>query len=130
MLQALIARLEVPQVTVISEVSGPSFEPQPTKTLPSTWILYGIPYDYVPQVERAPDVIQQPQQVVHLSLFVEAHTIVHIVAPPTIHARAIQHLKDHYQIYHTAESSIGDDDVRNEEIRGMKESYHILEKRM
>lgn len=61
MLQALTARLEAPQVTVISEISGPSFEPQPVRSVPFTWPPYRLPYDYVPRVEGDPDIVQSTQ---------------------------------------------------------------------
>lgn len=60
-LQALTSRLETSQVTVISEISGPSFEPQHARSVPSTWPSSGLPFDFVPRVEGVLEIGQSIQ---------------------------------------------------------------------
>lgn len=69
------------------------------------------------------------QQAAPLLVYTDAHSIIHIVAPPTSYTRSVPHFDDQYQIYHNAESSIGDDEVRYEDFKEMKEGFQTLEKR-
>lgn len=52
MLQVIRAKLDT-QETAISEVSGPTLEPQPARTLPTTWPPYGLLPGFTPSFEGA-----------------------------------------------------------------------------
>lgn len=119
MLRALTTKLETPQVTVISKISGPSFEPKPSRIMSTTWSLFGIPPCYSPPFEEAPSVVHSTQHVVPLLLFTKEHPVIHTVATTIMHARVPLQFEDYHQMYHISESTIGDN-KRNKEIKGVK----------
>ena len=48
-LQVIKAKLDT-QTTVVSEITGPTIEPQPTRTVPTTWPVFGLPPGFTPPV--------------------------------------------------------------------------------
>lgn len=53
--------------------------------------------------------------------------MVHTVAPLIVHIHVQPHFEDQHHIYHAPES-YDEEEKRHEDINGMKESLHILEK--
>lgn len=128
MLQVIKAKSDT-QVTVVSEVSGPTFEPKPTRIMTTTWPPYGLPLGFTSSFKGAPGVMQSTQQMVPLAFAIEAHPVVHTVAPPIVHTHVQSYFEDHHQIFHAPKSSDKEDE-RHGDIKGIKESYQILEKRL
>ncbi|XP_050908561.1 white-opaque regulator 2 [Lathyrus oleraceus] len=89
-LQVIKAKLDT-QTTVVSEINGPTIEPQPARTVPTTWPVYGLPPGFTPPTEGAPGFFEDQQHAPDFS---------------------------------------DEDDERHEDIRGMKENFQILEKRL
>lgn len=85
MFQFLKAKMDPPQVTVISEIFGPTFEPQPTRIVSSMWPPYGLPPNYSPPFKETSGVVQSTQHVLHLPLFTEALPIIHTTAYHVVH---------------------------------------------
>lgn len=69
------------------------------------------------------------QQMIPLPIATEDHHVVRTVAPPIIHAHVQPYFEDQYKIYHAHEYS-NEDDERYDDIKGIKENYHVLEKRL
>lgn len=63
---------------------------------------------------------------VPLPLFIEAHTIIHIVAQPIIQLTVQPHLDNPHHAYHADEFPCEEDE--RDEIKGMKERFQVLEK--
>ncbi|XP_050915798.1 uncharacterized protein LOC127130883 [Lathyrus oleraceus] len=124
-LQVIRAKLDT-QTTVVSEVTGPTIEPQPARTVPTTWPAYGLPPGFTPPVEGAPGFVQSTQQTVPLPAINETHTVVHTFAPPLVRA----HVQPYFEDQQHAPEFSNEDDERQEDIRGMKENFQILEKRL
>lgn len=61
MLQVIRAKLDT-QAAVISEIFGTTLEPQPSRMVPTTWPIFGLSPGFIPQVERAPGIVQSTQQ--------------------------------------------------------------------
>lgn len=59
-LQVIKAKLDT-QIMVVSEVTGPTIEPQPIRTLHTTWLIFGLPPGFTPLVEGAPGFVQSTQ---------------------------------------------------------------------
>jgi hypothetical protein len=57
-LQVIRAKLDT-QATVVSEIVGPSIEPQPERTVPTPWPVYCLPPGFTPPFEGAPGVRPQ-----------------------------------------------------------------------
>lgn len=93
MLQFIRAKMDT-QITVVSEITGPTLEPQPTRIVPSTLPPIGLPYSFTPHPEVVPGVVQSTQQTVPLPLSTEAHPMVHTFAPSVIHTRVQPYFKD------------------------------------
>ena len=79
-LQVIKAKLDT-QTTVVSEITGPTIEPQPTRTMPTTWPVFGLPPDFKPSFEGTPGIVQSTQQTIHLPTNNEAHHVVHTFTP-------------------------------------------------
>lgn len=79
------AKMDPHQVTVILETSGPTFESQPIRTVPSMWPSYGLPPDYSPPFEETHGVMQSTQYVISLLLFTEAHPVIHTATQLVVH---------------------------------------------
>ncbi|XP_050916569.1 uncharacterized protein LOC127131696 [Lathyrus oleraceus] len=124
-LQVIKAKLDT-QTTVVSEITGPTIEPQLARTMPTTWPVFGLPSDFTPPVKGAPGMLQSTQQTVPLPTIDEAHPVVHTFAPPLVHA----HVQPYFEDQQHAPYFSDEDDERNEDIRGMKENFQILEKRL
>ncbi|XP_050916061.1 uncharacterized protein LOC127131169 [Lathyrus oleraceus] len=124
-LQVVKAKLDT-QTTVVSEITGPTIEPQLARTVPTTWPVYGLPPSFTPPVEGAPGFVQSTQQMVPLSTINETHPTVHTLAPPHVHA----HVQPSFEDQQHAQNFSDEDDERHEDIRGMKENFQILEKRL
>ncbi|XP_050908339.1 uncharacterized protein LOC127121962 [Lathyrus oleraceus] len=124
-LQVIKAKLDT-QTTVVSEITGPTIEPQPARTVPTTWLAYGLPPDFSPPVEGAPSFVQSTQQMVPLPTIHETHPVAHTFASPLVHA----HMQPYFEDQQHAPEFSYEDDERNEDIRGMKENFQILEKRL
>ncbi|XP_050897174.1 uncharacterized protein LOC127103990 [Lathyrus oleraceus] len=124
-LQVIKAKLET-QTTIVLEVTGPTVEPQPARTMPTTWLIFGLPPSFTPLVEGSPSIVQSTQQTVPLPTTNEAHPVVHTFAPPYVHARVQPYFEDQQ---HAPDFSDEDDEM-HEDIRGMKENFQILEKRL
>lgn len=82
MLQVLTAKIDPPRLMVILEISGASFDPQPSRIVPSTRPPFGFPPNYSPPHEETSDIVQTTQHVVPLPLITEAQPIIHTVAQP------------------------------------------------
>lgn len=54
---------------------------------------------------------------VPLHFTIEAHHVVHTVAPPTVHTHEKPHFEDHHQIYHAPEF-YDEEDERHEDLKG------------
>lgn len=52
MLQVIKAKMDPSQVIVISEISGPTFVPQPARIMPSTWSPCGLPPNCSPSFKE------------------------------------------------------------------------------
>lgn len=65
---------------------------------------------------------------VSLPLVTEAHPIAHTFAPPFVHTITSPQFENPCHVYHAPESLYEEDEI-HEEIKGMKESYQVLEKR-
>ncbi|XP_050877821.1 uncharacterized protein LOC127081623 [Lathyrus oleraceus] len=124
-LQVIGAKMDT-QTTVISEIVGPTLEPQPVRTVPSTLFPFGLPYGFTPQPEVVPGVMKSTQQTVPLPLTTEAHPMVHTFASPTVHTRVQPYFEDQQ---HAPEIS-NEEEERHEDIKGTKENFQILEKRL
>ena len=124
-LQVIKAKLDT-QTTVVSEITGPTIEPQPARTVPTTWPVFGLPPDFTPLVEGAPGFVQSTQQTIPLPTINEAHPVVHTFAPPLIHA----HVQPYFEDQQHAPDFYYKDDERHEDMIGMKENFQILVKRL
>lgn len=125
MLQVTRAKMDI-QTTVILEIVGPTLEPQPVRTIPSTFPPFGLPYSFTPQPEVVPGIIQSTQQTVPLPLTIEAHPMVHTFASPTVHTCVQLYFEDQQ---HAPEMSDKEEE-RHENIKGNKDNFQILEKRL
>ncbi|XP_050875853.1 uncharacterized protein LOC127079510 [Lathyrus oleraceus] len=124
-LQVIKAKLDT-QTKVVSEIIGSMIEPQPLRTMPTTWQVFGLPPCITPPVEVSPGIVQSTQQTIPLPTINEAHPVVHTVAPPLVHA----HVRPYFKDQQHAVDFLDEDDERHEDIRGMKENSQILEKRL
>ncbi|XP_050875374.1 uncharacterized protein LOC127079000 [Lathyrus oleraceus] len=124
-LQVIRAKLDT-QTTVVSEIVGPTIEPQPARTVPTTWPAYGLPPSFTPPVEGAPGFAQSTQQTAPLPTINENHPVVHTFAPPLVRA----HVQPYFEDQQHAPDFSDEDDERKEDIIGMKENFQILEKRL
>ncbi|XP_050877297.1 uncharacterized protein LOC127081051, partial [Lathyrus oleraceus] len=73
-LQVIRAKLDT-QTTVVSEIAGPSIEPQPARAVPTTWPTYGLPPGFTPTVEGAPGFAPPAQQTAPLPTINENHPV-------------------------------------------------------
>ncbi|XP_050899859.1 uncharacterized protein LOC127106598 [Lathyrus oleraceus] len=80
-LQVIREKLDT-QTTIVSEIAGPSIEPQPARTVPTTWPAYGLPPGFTSPVEGAPGFAQSTQQMAPLPTINENHPVVYTFAPP------------------------------------------------
>ncbi|XP_050875221.1 uncharacterized protein LOC127078842 [Lathyrus oleraceus] len=124
-LQVIRAKLDT-QTTVVSELAGPSIELQPARTVPTTGPTYGLPPGFTPTVEGAPGFAPSAQRTAPLPTINENHPVVHTFAPPLVRAHVQPYFKDQQ---HAPDFS-DEDEERQEDIRGMKENYQMLEKRL
>ncbi|XP_050877935.1 uncharacterized protein LOC127081758 [Lathyrus oleraceus] len=124
-LQVIKAKLDT-QMTVVSEITGPTVEPQPARIMPTTWPVYGLPPGFTPPAEGATGFVQSTQQTAPLPIINETHPVVHTFAPPLIRA----HVQPYFEDQQHAPDFSDEDDERHEDIRGMKENFQILEKRL
>ncbi|XP_050889610.1 uncharacterized protein LOC127094888 [Lathyrus oleraceus] len=124
-LQVIRAKLDT-QTTIVSEIVGPTIEPQPARTIPTTWPAYGLPPGFTPPVEGGPGFAQSTQQTAPLPTINETHAVVHTFAPPLVHA----HVQPYFEDQQHASDFSEEDDERQKDIRGMKENFQILEKRL
>ncbi|XP_050909226.1 uncharacterized protein LOC127123003 [Lathyrus oleraceus] len=124
-LQVIRAKLDT-QTTVVSEIAGPSIEPQPARTVPTTWPTYGLPPGFTPTVEGAPGFAPPAQQTAPLPTINENHPVVHTFAPPLVRA----HVQPYFEDQQHAPDFSDEDEERQEDLRGMKENYQMLEKRL
>lgn len=120
MLQDLIFIFEAPQTTVISEITCPTVEVLIQRSLPSTLPPYGFTYSFIPRAEVVHDMGQSVQQAMSLPVYIDAHPIIHTVAPPTAYVWAIPHFEDQHHLYQTTESTIKGDEVRFEDFEEVK----------
>lgn len=104
-------------------------EVQPQRSLPSTLPPYGLPYDFIPLAEVVLEIGQYFQQVVSLSVYTDAHPIIHITALPTAYIRHVLYFDYQHQLYHTTESTVNSDKVKYEDFREVKEDMQLLEKK-
>ncbi|XP_050896561.1 uncharacterized protein LOC127103338 [Lathyrus oleraceus] len=125
MLQVIRAKMNT-QTIVVSEIVGPTLEPQPARTIPSTLPPFGLPYGFTPQPEVVPGVMQSTQHIVPLPLTTEAHPIVNTFTSSTVHTRVKPYFEDQQ---HALEMS-DEEEERHEDIKGIKENFQILEKRL
>ncbi|XP_050878259.1 uncharacterized protein LOC127082076, partial [Lathyrus oleraceus] len=114
------------QTTVVSEIAGPSIEPQPVRAVPTTWPTYGLPPGFTPTVEGAPGFAPPAQQTAPLPTINENHPVVHTFAPPLVRA----HVQPYFEDQQHAPDFSDEDEERQEDLRGMKENYQMLEKRL
>ncbi|XP_050916132.1 uncharacterized protein LOC127131245, partial [Lathyrus oleraceus] len=124
-LQVIRAKLDT-QTTVVSEIAGPSVEPQPARAVPTTWPTYGLPPGFTPTVEGAPGFAPPAQQTAPLPTINENHPVVHTFAPPLVRA----HVQPYFEDQQHAPDFSDEDEERQEDLRGMKENYQMLEKRL
>ncbi|XP_050875865.1 uncharacterized protein LOC127079525, partial [Lathyrus oleraceus] len=124
-LQVIRAKLDT-QTTVVSEIAGPSIEPQPARAVPTTWPTYGLPPGFTPTVEGAPGFAPPAQQTAPLPTINENHPVVHTFAPPLVRA----HVQPYFEDQQHAPDFSDEDEERQEDLRGMKENYQLLEKRL
>lgn len=73
--------------------------------------------------------MQSTQQVIPLPFATEAHPMVQTIVPPIIHTHVQPHFEYQHQIYHAPEYYV-EEDERCNDIKGIQENYHILEKRL
>ncbi|XP_050902689.1 uncharacterized protein LOC127115069, partial [Lathyrus oleraceus] len=124
-LQVIRAKLDT-QTTVVSEIAGPTIEPQPARAVPTTWPTYGLPPGFTPAVEGAPGFAPSAQQTAPLPTINENHPVVHTFAPPLVRA----HVQPYFEDQQHAPDFSDEDEERQEDLRGMKENYQLLEKRL
>ncbi|XP_050875618.1 uncharacterized protein LOC127079255 [Lathyrus oleraceus] len=124
-LQVIRAKLDT-QTTVVSKIAGPTIEPQPARTVPTTWPSYGLPPGFTPPVEGAPGFAQSTQHMAPLPTINENHPVVHTFALPLVRAHVQPYFEDQQHALDFSEE-YGE---RQEDIRGMKENFQILEKRL
>ncbi|XP_050877301.1 uncharacterized protein LOC127081057 [Lathyrus oleraceus] len=124
-LQVIKAKLDT-QTTVVSEIIGPTIEPQPAWAMPTTWPVFSLPPGFTPPVEGAPGVVKSTQQTVPLPTINEAHSVVHTFPPPLVHA----YLQPYFEDQQHALNFSDEDDERHEDIRGLKENFQIVKKRL
>lgn len=121
MLQALTTKEAPPQLTLISEITSVTLDPQPSRGVNVTCTEFGLPPNYSPPFEKTPGVDHSTQQVMPMPLVPEIQPIVHIVAQAQFN--------DPRLVYHVVESL--DDNLEEKcEIKGVKEHYQTLEKRL
>lgn len=91
------------------------------------WPPYGLPPNYSPPFKETSGVVQSTQHVLHLPLFTEAHSVIHTTAYHVVHPMVQPYFEDPHHVYHANELSDKEDE-RDCEIKGMKESFQVLEK--
>lgn len=104
MLQVIKVKLYIPIVTIISEISGPTFELQPARNVPSTWPPFGLPPSYMPLFQETPGIMLSTQHAIPLPISTEAYLVVHTVAPLIVHAHVQPHFEDQQHVYYAPES--------------------------
>ncbi|XP_050916156.1 uncharacterized protein LOC127131270, partial [Lathyrus oleraceus] len=104
----------------------PTIEPQPARAVPTTWPTYGLPPGFTPAVEGAPGFAPSAQQTAPLPTINENHPVVHTFAPPLVRA----HVQPYFEDQQHAPDFSDEDEERQEDLRGMKENYQLLEKRL
>lgn len=119
MIQYLSTKMNPPQVIVILEIFGGTFDPQPSITMPSTWTPFGLPPNYSSPFEETPSIVQATQHVVPLPLVSEAYPVVYAITHPIIHIREHPQFKNPHHVYHAHESSDEEDEI-HEDIKGIK----------